>query len=72
MIQLRSQRNQLLTLGLVLIFVCSPLPTLAFEWVVTPLGGKDSAQGPYKPSKVVFFRMDLSPEQQAVISGGLN
>ena len=31
MIQLRSQRNQLLTLGLVLIFVCSPLPTLAFE-----------------------------------------
>ena len=50
MIQLRSQRNQLLTLGLVLIFVCSPLPTLAFEWVVTPLGGKDSAQGPYKPS----------------------
>lgn len=55
MIKSRSQSNQLLTLGLVLIFACSSLPALAFEWVVTPLGGKDSVQGPYKPGKVDFL-----------------
>ena len=54
MIKSRPQSNQLLILGLVLI--CSSLPTLAFEWIVTPLGGKDSAHGPYKPGKVDFLQ----------------
>lgn len=35
-------------LGLIL----GSISAMAFEWVATPLGGKDSAQGPYKPGQV--------------------
>jgi len=38
-----------------LFLVLGSISGMAFEWVVTPLGGKDSAQGPYKPGKVEFL-----------------
>ena len=69
MIQLRSQRNQLLTLGLVLIFACSSLPALAFEWVwLLRWEARVVSKAPISQVKSIFCRMDLSPEQQAMIS----
>ena len=72
MIQLRSQRNQLLTLGLVLILFAVPfLPWPLNGWLLH-WEARIAPKVPINQVKSIFFRMDLSPEQQAVISGGLN
>ena len=55
MTRVELRKNWFLALGLALVFDCISLSAIAFEWVVTPLGGKDSAQGPYEPGDVDFL-----------------
>ncbi len=55
MARVELRKNWFLAFGLVLVFDYSSLSAIAFEWVVTPLGGKDKRSSPYEPGDVDFL-----------------
>ena len=55
MTRVELRKNWFLALGLALVFDYSSLSAIAFDWVVTPLGGKDKRSSPYEPGDVDFL-----------------